>query len=319
MLGRVLRGLGDRLPLASDAEVTVECNPTSVTEGHFRSLLAVGVNRVSIGVQATDDQRLGFLGRLHDGASGLGALGAAHRARVPRVSADLIFGVAGQPPDAAVRDVRRVLDAGVSHISCYALTIEENTRFGALKRSGRLPLLADALVARSFVAVENALLEGGFLHYEISNYAMAGEESQHNLGYWLGRDYLGLGTGAYGTVTLQAGRLRYRNFLSPDRYMSAMESSADGTCDPFSTLVSEREELAPQTSLSEAIMLGLRLDRGISPDELADQTGATFWTTERRTAVDRLCQQEKLREKDGRLFIPREHWLFADGIVSQLL
>ncbi len=204
-LGRVLRAILERLPWREPPEITVECNPTSLDLERANRLADVGVNRLSLGVQGLEDARLKFLGRLHDGALGLQAVADAVASRVPRVSADLIFGVHQQSPEAARAEVARLGELGVEHLSAYALTIEPGTHFGALARKGRLPLLAEESVADSFLLVEQALSERGFEHYEISNYARPGARSQHNLGYWRGAQYLGLGTGAWGTVRVPEG------------------------------------------------------------------------------------------------------------------
>ena len=205
-LGRVLKSIQGLFssPKSDNWEVTVECNPTSIDAAHLEALLEQGVNRVSIGVQALDNARLEFLGRLHDGAGGLAAVRTAIDVGVPRVSADLIFGVYKQTPEKALADVEAIAATGVGHISAYSLTIEPGTRFGALDARGKLPLLDDALVAESFEQVSQFLQASGFEHYEISNYARPGLRSVHNVGYWTGRDYLGVGTGAYGTVQLNS-------------------------------------------------------------------------------------------------------------------
>lgn len=318
-LGRVLAGIRRMLPVTSDLEVTVECNPTSVDVAHFEALLAVGVDRVSIGVQAVDQERLAFLGRLHDAEGGLEALRQARRAGVPRVSGDLIFGVYRQAPDAAVRDVLRVVETGVDHLSAYALTIEDNTRFGALHRTGHLPLLDDELIAQSFEAVAANLAAAGFEHYEVSNYARPGERSRHNVGYWRGQDYLGLGTGAVGTLTLPAGRIRYKNLLSAERYLAAYDAAAAAPPDPFTEHLVEREFLDAETSLREAVMLGLRMREGIDTKELTRRLGTPFWTPERTRVAARLETRGLLQRRGARLAIPETHWLLADGIVRDLL
>ncbi len=188
---------------------------------------AVGVNRVSIGVQGLDAQLLQFLGRLHDVESGLGAVRDALASGMPRVSADFIFGVSGQAATAAAREAQIMSELGTEHLSAYALTIEPGTQFGALARKGKLPLLEEAAVADSFLAVEETLEHAGFEHYEVSNYARNGARSRHNLGYWLGRDYLGLGCGAWGTLSSGEQRVRYRNTPSPrSRYLASAPSFA---------------------------------------------------------------------------------------------
>lgn len=319
-LGRVLSRIRELLPNASDdLEITVECNPTSFDVERGRALQAVGVNRVSIGVQGLDSERLQFLGRLHDVDSGLAAVRDALDSGMPRVSADFIFGVSGQKADAAAREARILSELGTSHLSAYALTIEPGTQFGALARKGKLPLLEESAVADSFVAVEETLESAGFEHYEISNYARAGERSRHNVGYWVGRSYLGLGCGAWGTLRANGARYRYRNTPSPERYLAGREQFATASLSEVGPLVGSYEPIDADTALAERIMLGLRLAGGIDLESSAREVGAELWTTERARARDRLLAQGKLEIDGPRVAIPKRHWLFADGIIATLM
>lgn len=319
-LGRVLARIRDLLPAgAQEVEVTVECNPTSFDVERGRALQAVGVNRVSIGVQGLDADRLQFLGRLHDVASGLGAVRDALHSGMPRVSADFIFGVSGQAADAAAREAQILSELGTTHLSAYALTIEPGTQFGALARKGKLPLLEDAAVADSFLAVEETLERAGFEHYEVSNYARNGERSRHNIGYWVGRDYLGLGCGAWGTLSHPGQRFRYRNTPSPERYLAGASSFAQADLSQVGALVANYEPLSPETALAERIMLGLRLADGIDLEHSAAELGTPLWTDERARARDRLLAQGKLELSFGVARIPKRHWLFADGIIANLM
>ncbi len=156
-LGRVLEGVRRHFGVTERVEVTVECNPTSLDEDRARALLDVGVNRLSIGVQSLTDERLRFLGRLHDAAGARTAVRGALAAGVPRVSADLIFGLPDQSPAEARREALELADLGIAHLSAYQLTIEPGTRFGELARRGRLPLADDGVVAESFLAIDEAL------------------------------------------------------------------------------------------------------------------------------------------------------------------
>ncbi len=303
-LGRVLAAIRAAFPSEADVEITVECNPTSFDADRARALLDAGVNRVSIGVQSLDTGRLRFLGRLHDAQGALRAVADAVAAGVPRVSADLVFGVAGESAAAAVDEALRIADLGVTHLSAYALTIEPGTQFGALARKGRLPLATDDSVAESFLALDAALDDRGFEHYEISNYARAGHVAAHNIGYWRGEDYLGLGTGAYGTV---AGT-RYRNTPSPERYL-------DAAGDP----PRELEVIDAETALRERIMLGLRMSEGLDVAGAARATGAIAWTAERQRAAARLVERGRLARDGDRIWIPRDAWLFTDGTIAELI
>jgi putative oxygen-independent coproporphyrinogen III oxidase len=316
-LGRVLQGvLGAFQHAAQGVEVTAECNPTSLDRDKARALMAVGVNRLSLGIQGLDAERLAFLGRLHDPQGGLDAARAALGAELPRVSLDFIFGVAGQMPEQAAREAATLAELGTTHLSAYALTIEAGTEFGARAKKGRLPLLDEAQVADSFNAVDGALESAGFEHYEISNFARQGHVSRHNLGYWRGYDYLGLGTGAWGTVTLPDGRLRYRNSPSPERYQASPFSAPFAAPGDTCAVV---EAIDAETALRERIMLGLRLAEGVDLAASAAELGVDALTTDRKRALDRLTRTERVRFDQGRLRIPKSQWLFADGIISELL
>ncbi len=316
-LGRVLRAALAAFPPDGDPEVTVECNPSSFSAEKARALLDVGVNRVSLGVQALDDERLSFLGRLHDAKGGLRALRDAVSV-MPRVSADLIFGLHGQRAHEAVGDALQLADVGPAHLSLYALTIEPGTQFGALAKKGRLPLATEDDVADSFLALDEALSARGFAHYETSNYALSGQTARHNLGYWRGADYLGVGTGAWGTVTTKARRVRYRNTPSVERYLAASGDAHAAAFDAAHPLVSHSEEVDPETDLRERIMLGLRLAEGVALEAEADRLGVVAWTAERKRAAARLVERGQLAIEGGRVRVPRSAWLFADGIAAAL-
>lgn len=316
-LARVLQQIRQNIPAAAkDLEVTVECNPGSFDARVAEGLLAAGVNRISLGVQALDAERLRFLGRGHDVGQGLEAVAQALDSGFLRVSADLLFGVAGQSPDQAGNEAATVADLGVSHLSAYALTIEPGTRFGELARRGRLALLPEDDVAEAFLRVRGALEHRGFSHYEISNYARPGYESRHNLGYWRGEPYLGLGVGAWGTLRTSNGAVRYRNTASLERYLRLPDTESTAI---EASLVGVLEEIGPETELGERLMLGLRLKDGVVPSELEQQTGAPFWTLARRRAFTKWSNRGALASSGERLQLDPSHWLMADAIVRDLI
>lgn len=313
-LGRVLDHLRQMACFEQDVEITAEANPSSLDEAKAKALKHVGVNRLSIGVQGLQRERLQFLGRLHDETGGLRAVAEALSSGMDRVSADVIYGVAGgaaQSVDEAASEVSRVVDTGITHVSAYALTIEPSTVFGELARKNALPMLADDQLADMFLAVRNALETRGFVHYEVSNYARAGHESRHNLGYWRGLDYVGLGCAAYGTVSTEAGHARrYRNKTDPEKYIRAAltTDSTEG----------HSEALTPEMRLRERIMLGLRLAEGFDLSSAAEALGVAAWTNERRRAADKLVRKGWLSISEGRLQVPAKAWLFADGTAAEL-
>jgi oxygen-independent coproporphyrinogen-3 oxidase len=331
-LGRVLAGVRAALETCRELEVTVECNPTSLDEGKARALADVGVNRLSIGVQSLDDQRLRFLGRLHDARGAVAAVSGALRSGIQRVSADLIFGLAGQTPADARDEAEALVDLGLSHVSAYQLTIEAGTRFGELARRGRLPMAEDAAVADSFAAIDEIMANRGMRHYEVSNYARPGDEARHNLGYWHGDEYLGLGCGAYGFVreTREKGAeppsrgaqgIRWRNIVNPERYADATRSTprrAAVEAVEANGVEESREALDAQTLLRERIMLGLRIAEGIDLERAGQDLGAPGWTEERVHAVAKLEKRGRIVREGSRVRIPPGAWLWTDDTSARL-
>ncbi|MGH7434343.1 MAG: radical SAM family heme chaperone HemW [Polyangiaceae bacterium] len=314
-LGRVLVGSLGALPAASGeaVEVTVECNPTSIDEDRCRALADVGVGRVSIGVQSMRDERLRFLGRLHDARGGAEAVKGALKSGMPRVSGDLIFGLPGQSPEEAQREAIELAELGLSHVSAYQLTIEPGTRFGELARRGRLPLADDGATAEAFLAIDEAMSARGFVHYEISNYARPGAEARHNVGYWRGEEYLGLGCGAYGFALDEADPTRgerWRNDPSPAAYVSG---------DP--TVSATREPLDAATMLRERIMLGLRMREGVDLDAAANDLGIEGggWTEDRSREAAALEARGRISRHGSRVRIPQAAWLWADDTAARLM
>jgi oxygen-independent coproporphyrinogen-3 oxidase len=309
-LGRVLRGIRTTLPCTDELEVTVECNPTSIDEDRARALVDEGVGRVSIGVQSLRDERLRYLGRLHDAAGARAAVTGALRV-VPRVSADLIFGLPGQAPDEARAEALELVDLGLSHVSCYQLTIEPGTRFGELAKRGRLPLAEEGAVAEAFLAIDEALGARGFVHYEVSNYARPGQEARHNLGYWRGDEYLGLGCAAYGFVLSGAWGcregVRYRNEVLPERYLACPDGQGNGG-----------EPLDAPTLMRERIMLGLRVAGGVDLDEAAAGLGTAGWTPARERAAEWLLARRRIVLDGPRVRVPRAAWLWTDDTAARL-
>jgi len=325
-LGRVLAAVRDKATPSGrvELEVTVECNPTSLDEDKARALVDVGVNRLSIGVQSLSDDRLRFLGRLHDARGAVEAVKGALAAGVPRVSADLIFGVADQTVAQAQSEALALADLGLAHLSCYQLTIESGTRFGELARRGRLPLADDGALADAFVAIEHALATRGLAHYEVSNYARTGQEARHNLGYWRGDEYLGFGCGAYGFARTEAPGgaahgVRWRNATRPELYARGALASVTSAFSPQEgEAIGTREELDAETLLRERIMLGLRLADGFDLAQAAEDLKTAGWTPERTRAAQHLVDRGRIVREGSVLRIPPKAWLWTDDTAARL-
>jgi len=221
-LDRLLSGIRARVPLAPDAEVTMEANPGAVEYDRFESYRAAGVNRISLGIQSFDPKQLKILGRVHSSDDAVNAIEAVKLAGFERFNLDLMWALPGQTIDEALADLNHLLNFGPEHISHYQLTLEPNTLFAA-----KPPVLPDEdTVIDMQEACFKALTEAGFDDYEISAWSKPGEASRHNLNYWHFGDYLGIGAGAHGKITLPAeGTIRRtRRKSHPRPYLNALDT-----------------------------------------------------------------------------------------------
>ncbi len=253
-------------PMANDPEITLEANPGSVEAGRFGSYREAGVNRVSIGIQALDDSALRQLGRLHSVAEGKRAYDIAS-AVFDRVSFDLIYARQGQTLADWQRELSEALAMQPKHLSLYQLTVEEGTVFGARHALGQLKGLPDEdRSADLFLMTQELTQKYGLLPYEVSNHAQSGEESRHNLIYWRGGDYVGIGPGAHGRLTANGTRLATEAPKGPEAWLKMVESGRPGEL--------ERQNLSPRDRGAEYLLMGLRLRDGIEMCRHEAMTGA---------------------------------------------
>lgn len=247
---------------ANDVEITLEANPTSAEAGRFQGFREAGVNRVSIGIQALNDADLKRLGRLHSADEARAAFALA-RETFPRASFDLIYARQDQTPDDWRRELTEALGMAADHLSLYQLTIEPGTAFGDRQDRGLLRGLPDEDRAADMYEITQELCEAaGFPAYEVSNHARGDSRSRHNLIYWRGGDYVGIGPGAHGRLTLGGARWMTSTELTPDTWLDAVERC--GTGERERTAMSERERG------EEYLMMGLRLSDGIHLGRLGD-------------------------------------------------
>jgi oxygen-independent coproporphyrinogen-3 oxidase len=252
-----LLGEAERLwGFAPQVEITLEANPSSVEAANFRALAAAGVNRVSLGLQALDDETLRFLGRLHDAQEGIAALETAQGA-FERVNFDLIYARPGQNTEAWERELKRALGFGTGHLSLYQLTIEPGTRFATDVRQGMFDPLADDPAADLFALTRELTAAAGLPAYEVSNHARSGEESRHNLAYWRYRDYAGIGPGAHG----RRGGVATLRHRKPENWLEAIGANGHG--------LKEERSLGASEQASEALLMGLRLAEGVNLEALS--------------------------------------------------
>lgn len=245
----------DRLwGLTGDAEITLEANPTSVEAGNFRDYASAGVNRVSMGVQALDDGDLRALGRQHTLTEAEAAFEIA-RSVFGRVSFDLIYARRGQRVADWERELERALAMSIDHLSLYQLTIEEGTRFWDLARAGRLVLPDENVSAELYEITQSMTAAAGLPAYEISNHARPGAESRHNLIYWRGGDYAGVGPGAHSRLTTGQGRRAVSTVRDPSDWMRRVNATGHATNDDLA--------IDPQDQAREYALMSMRLAEGM--------------------------------------------------------
>jgi putative oxygen-independent coproporphyrinogen III oxidase len=257
---RLLSGLRARLPFAPGAEITLEANPGAVEQARFVGYRQAGVNRLSIGVQSFADDKLRALGRIHGGEEALRAAAAARAAGFENFNLDLMFGLPDQDAGQALADLETALAQAPSHLSLYQLTLEPNTLFHA--RPPELP--GDESVWEAQQALQARLAQAGLTQYEISAYARPGQESRHNLNYWMFGDYLGIGAGAHGKLSHAGGVTRLWKVKHPREYLAGAGGDE---------AVGGREEIGGGDVAFEFMMNALRLNDGFTPEQFDERTG----------------------------------------------
>ncbi|HVM84471.1 MAG TPA: radical SAM family heme chaperone HemW [Candidatus Binatia bacterium] len=309
-VGAVIAAVKATWPTAPDLEVTLEANPTSIEAGKFRAFRAAGVNRVSIGVQALDDEILRFLGRQHSAKEAVRALEIG-RATFDRMSFDLIYARPGQSLAAWQAELDAALQLAKGHLSLYQLTIEPGTVFEQRVARGDFQPMAEEAQAALFDWTAARLEEAGLAGYEISNHARPGEESRHNLTYWRYGDYVGVGPGAHGRLTLTGRKFATRQHRAPEAWLDLVEREGHAT--------RQRLEVEPAARLSEMVMMGLRLAEGIPAARFSAETGSDIEAALDPARLKRLTEGGFLTIEGDRLKTTAEGRARLDAVLGALL
>jgi oxygen-independent coproporphyrinogen-3 oxidase len=297
-------------PLAPDVEITLEANPNSAEVARFRDLRAAGIGRVSIGVQALDDDALRLLGRAHGGDEARRAIAAA-AAIFDRFSFDLIYARPGQGLDAWTRELGAALALAGEHLSVYQLTFEPGTRFEQLRRRGDIVPLDDEAADAMFEVTRAILDAHGLPAYEISNHARPGAASRHNLGYWRYEDYLGVGPGAHGRLTLGGVKYATRAERAPETWMAQVAAAGEG--------MAARDVVAPADAAREALLMGLRLTAGISPPRFQRVCGTPLDAALDPRGLARMIEGGFLRrDADGTLVATPAGLRVLDAVLVEI-
>ena len=297
-------------PCVNDLEVTLEANPTSIESDKFAAFKEAGVNRVSIGVQALNDEDLKFLGRKHSSKEAMQAIEIAEK-QFDRFSFDLIYARPDQGLEDWEDELRRAAGLARGHLSLYQLTIERNTPFHYDHAQGLFSIPNEDVASEFYNITQDVLETEGLPAYEISNHASAGHESKHNLIYWHYGDYIGIGPGAHGRLTLEGQKFATREHHAPAAWLKKVEGEGCGA-HPFQALSGEDRFL-------EALMMGLRLREGVSLKHLNAQVGQDW-----RSYIDadhlRIAQDEGwIVLDDEHMRLSREGMLRLNALVPYIL
>ena len=305
-VGAILEAIGKHWRTATDAEVTLEANPTSVEATRFAGYRAAGVNRVSLGVQALDDASLKMLGRLHSAREALDAVAIARRA-FDRYSFDLIYARPEQTPMMWAAELELAISEAAEHLSLYQLTIEEGTPFFGLHAAGKLKTPDEAVGRALYDMTQDVCARHGLPAYEISNHARPGAECRHNLVYWRGEEYAGIGPGAHGRLDINGTRHATATDRRPEAWLMRVEANGHG-------IVTD-ERLNSVERADEFLLMGLRLAEGIDPRRYAALAGRAL--DPRRIAI--LREEGAIAvEADGRLRVTQAGFPVLDAVVADL-
>jgi oxygen-independent coproporphyrinogen-3 oxidase len=286
------------------AEITLEANPDDIDLEKAEAWKALGINRFSIGIQSFEDENLKWMNRAHNAKQSITAIDIIKQTGFQNYSIDLIYGTPGQSMEGWVKDLQTAFELGVPHLSCYALTVEEKTALNSLIQRGELLGVNQDEQADRFEILMQLSTEGGYHHYEISNFALPGYESKHNSAYWEGTVYLGFGPSAHSFD----GAKRKWNISNNNAYIKSLANHL---------LPSKEETLSKKDVLNEYIMTALRQSKGIEKKILLQKGGQTC-LNEITNLITPYLNSKKVVEDENGWRLTNHGKFFADGIAATL-
>lgn len=305
-ISRLITQVDNLWGLSETSEIALEANPIDTDADKWRDYSAAGVKRLSLGVQTFHNEALTLLGRDHNADQAKLALDAA-LSIFPSVSADIIFGWAGQTQADLDKDLSAILAAGPQHISTYQLTIEPGTAFAKAEARGQNRAVGEDASADFFDSVMHRLGEQKFQHYEVSNFAKQGHESQHNLAYWRGYDYVGVGPGAHGRITRDGKRAATICALTPTAYINKVADFSHG--------IEDEDMLSTEDWAEEYLLMGLRIEEGISLSQFENLSGQALEAARYLP----LIEDGFLRQTKDRLIATQKGRMLLNAVTEALL
>jgi oxygen-independent coproporphyrinogen-3 oxidase len=314
-IGEIIAGVDTLFGINQGAEVSIEANPSGMSRQVYQKLQAVGVNRLSFGVQSFDDKQLSVLGRDHSSAQAIRAVKEAREQGFEKLSIDLMLGVPEQAQESFRRDVEIAMELPIGHFSAYALSVEPGTPFFQRQERGLLSVPPDEDVLEMLEDLPELVATFGFSRYEISNYAKSGYESLHNTVYWKGGDYLGLGAGSHSFMRevspegKSLGGVRWSNVALPATYMQAVRDEQ---------MISWKETLSQDALAYEFFYLGLRMMQGVSYDEFCSKFPDDIWTRYEDALVE-LTAANLIVVDQGRVALTERGVALSDSVFERLI
>lgn len=291
---------------SDDIEFTIEVNPGSINEEKLKEYISLGINRLSIGLQSTNDNMLKTIGRVHTFHDFKEKYSLARRLGINNISLDLMFGLPSQELNDFIKSIERVIDLSPEHISAYSLKVERGTKLYDLVKNKKLLLPTEELDRKMYEILINKLESNGYNLYEISNFSKKGYESKHNLSYWNRKEYLGLGISAHGFISDE----RYGNENSFEKYFKKIDQGKKP--------INEINKIYEDEALFEEIMLNLRLTKGINIEEISRKYSIDF-LKEYNEIIEELLNDGLIKIKDNYLFIPKEYLSLSNSIIEKFI
>lgn len=304
-LSKLVNGFKKVFDFSDVEEFTIEVNPDDVTADYIQQAKSLGINRVSMGVQSFSDEDLRFINRRHTAKQATDAIHIIKKAGIDNISIDLIYGIPGQNIEIWKNNVDTAISLSVQHISAYTLMYEEGTRLSVMRSLGKITEVDDDVVAAMYDYLVSQLKLNGYIHYEISNFALPGFHSRHNSSYWNLTPYLGLGVAAHSFD----GTVRRYNPSNLKKYLDALGEGK---------LFVEVENITQAEKYDEYVMLRLRTADGIDADELMHRFGEEYYQFFIEKAKP-LVSEGTLINENGRYYIPENHIMISDNITCDLL
>lgn len=303
-LGQILETINNNYSIGDNAEVTIECNPDDINPDYLKSLIALGFNRISIGIQSFHDRDLKLMRRSHDAKQAEKCIIEAANAGFENISADLIYGIPDQAQHEWEQNIQKTKDLPVDHISAYHLTFEPGTIFEHWLKKGKLVPVDEDQSLKQYRILRKLLIKEGFDQYEISNFARKGKMSIHNLVYWTGEKYLGFGPAAHS----YDGTTRSWNISSLKDYLAGIETGNE---------IRRYEKLSTEEKYHDYLITSLRTKWGAGPDHINDHFGEKLGAHFNKKSSG-LIERGLLFLRDGKLVIYPDQWLLSDHILKEL-